>query len=165
MEFVCVGKIVKPQGIKGEVKIYPLVDIPAIFNGKHNLFIDKIPAKFSSANFRLGFGYVKFDEISDRNVAEKYRNKLVYVDKEEFEKLSSDYFLIDDLVGQVINDENGEQIGQIMGTTNYGFDDILIVKENGHIYEVPFKKDIFKNKGKTVYAIRREFDGAKVSED
>ena len=52
-----------------------------------------------------------------------------------------------------------------MGTTNYGFDDILIVKENGHIYEVPFKKDIFKNKGKTVYAIRREFDGAKVSED
>ena len=48
MDFVCVGKIIKPQGIKGEVKIQPLIDIPAIFNGKHQLFLEKrerFPAK------------------------------------------------------------------------------------------------------------------------
>jgi len=166
MEFVCVGKIIKPQGIKGEVKILPLVDIPAIFNGKHELFIEKQPSKFKTATHRLGYAYVLFDEIKDRNVAEKYRNKLVYITKEEFLKLSENDFLIDDLVGQILRDENEEFVGQIMGVTNYGFDDILIVKENEHLFEVPFRKEIFKtNKDNLFYVVRKEFDGAKISQE
>ena len=165
MEFVCVGKIIKPQGIKGEVKILPLIDIPAIFNGKHPLFIEKKPSKIVTATFRLGYGYVKFEEVADRTIAEKYRNKLVYITREEFDKLAVDDFLIDDLVGTMLCDEKDEVVGQIMGVTNYGFDDILIVKQNGHLYEVPFKKAIFGKKNNTIYAIRAEFDGAKVSQE
>lgn len=165
MDFVCVGKIIKPQGIKGEVKIQPLIDIPAIFNGKHELFIDKRPAKYKSATHRLGYAYVLFEEIPDRNTAEKYRNKFIYITREEFDKLAVDDFLIDDLVGAQLYDENEEFIGQIMGVENYGFDDILIVKENGRLYEVPFKKAIFGKKNGTIYAKRIEFDGAKVSQE
>ena len=165
MDFVCVGKIIKPQGIKGEVKILPLIDIPAIFNGKHELFVEKRQTKFSTASFRLGYGYVKFDEVTDRVVAEKYRNKFVYITREEFDKLAVDDFLIDDLVGTMLYDEQEALVGQIMGVTNYGFDDILIVKEGGHLYEVPFKKAIFGKKNREMYAIRKEYDGAKVSQE
>ena len=165
MDFVCVGKIIKPQGIKGEVKIQPLIDIPAIFNGKRELFIEKRVSSFSRANFRLGYAYVTFDEISNRNEAEKYRNKLVYITREEFDKLAVDDFLIEDLVGTQLYDENDELVGQIMGVTNYGFDDILIVKEKGRLYEIPFKKAIFGKKGKQIFAKRVEFDGAKVSQE
>lgn len=165
MEFVCAGKIIKPQGVKGEVKILPSIDIPAIFNGKHNLYIEKRESVVKSASFRLGYAYVMFQEIPDRTTAEKYRNKKVYITKEEFEKLAVDEFLIDDLVGMLIYDENHELVGQIMDVTDYGFDDILIVKEDGHLYEVPFKKDIFKTVGRSFYCIRKEFDGAKVSQE
>lgn len=165
MEFVCVGKIIKPQGIKGEVKILPLIDIPAIFNGKHKLFIEKNDSPFNHASFRLGYAYVMFDEILDRNVAEKYRNKKIYITKEDFNKLSVDDFLIDDLVGTLLYDENNEFVGQIMGVTDYGFDDIIIVKEDEHLYEVPFKKAIFKKNGKNIYVIRNEYNGAKVSQE
>lgn len=165
MDFVCVGKIIKPQGIKGEVKIKPLIDIPAIFNGKHALFIEKRLSEHKSASYRLGYAYVMFDEIADRNVAEKYRNKLVYITKEEFDKLAGDDFLIDDLVGTMLYDENDEYVGQIMGVTDYGFDDIFIVKESGRLYEVPFKKGIFGKKNKTVFVIRKEYDGAKVEQE
>ena len=165
MQFVCVGKIIKPQGIKGEVKIQPLVDIPAIFNGKHQLFIEKRETPFKHATFRLGYASVQFDEIVDRNVAEKYRNQKVYITKEEFEKIAVDDFLVEDLVGMLLYDENGEFIGQIMDVTNYGFDDILVIKEDEHLYEVPFKKAIFKKKGKEIYAMRSEYNGAKVSQE
>lgn len=165
MEFVCVGKIIKPQGIKGEVKILPLIDIPAIFNGKHKLFIEKNDSPFKHASFRLGYAYVMFDEILDRNVAEKYRNKKIYITKEDFNKLSVDDFLIDDLVGTLLYDENNEFVGQIMGVTDYGFDDIIIVKEDEHLYEVPFKKAIFNKNGKNIYVIRNEYNGAKVSQE
>lgn len=165
MSFVCVGKIVKPQGIKGEVKILPLVDIPAIFNGKHLLYIEKQEAKVVSASYRLGYGYVHFEEITDRNVAEKYRNKNVYITKDDFDKLAVDEFLIEDLVGTVLNDENGEFIGQIVGVTDYGFDDILIVNQNDHLYEVPFRKEIFGKNGKELFVIKAEFDGAKIEHE
>ncbi len=165
MQFVCVGKIIKPQGIKGEVKILPLIDIPAIFNGKHFLYIEKRETPLKSASYRLGYAYVLFEEITDRNVAEKYRNMKVYITKEEFEKLSVDDFLIEDLIGTLIYDENNEYVGQIMNVTNYGFDDILIIKEDNHFYEVPFKKAIFKQDGKRIYAIRNEYNGAKVSQE
>ncbi len=165
MDFVCVGKIIKPQGIKGEVKILPLIDIPAIFNGKHSLYIEKKESKTKSVSYRLGYAYVHFEEIADRNVAEKYRNKKVYITKEEFEKIAVDDFLIEDLVGTLIYDEKGEYVGQIMDVTDYGFDDIIIIKENDHLYEVPFRKEIFKTEGKRIYVIRAEFDGAKIPEE
>ncbi len=165
MDFVCVGKIIKPQGIKGEVKILPLVDIPAIFNGKHQLFIERKPSPFKTATQRLGYAYVLFNEIADRNVAESYRNKFVYITKEDFDKLAVDDFLIDDLIGTLIYDEEDLYVGQIMDVTNYGFDDILIIKEEEHLYEVPFKKQIFKTHNRQIYAIRKEYDGAKVSQE
>ena len=166
MEFVCVGKIIKPQGIKGEVKILPSIDIPAIFNGKHKLYIEKRPSPFKHAAHRLGYAYVMFEEIADRNVAEKYRNKKIYISREDFDKLAVDDFLIDELVGTLLYDENNELVGQIMGVDIYGFDDIIIVKEDGHLYEVPFKKAIFKvTADKSLIVIRAEFNGAKVSQD
>lgn len=166
MDFVCVGKIIKPQGIKGEVKILPSIDIPAIFNGKHQLYIERKLSLFKSSTYRLGYAYVLFEEISDRNLAEKYRNKLVYITKEEFESLTEDDFLIEDLVGSLIYDENNEYVGQIMDVTDYGFDDIIIIKENEHFYEVPFKKEIFKkNKDNSLFVLRNEYNGAKVSQE
>jgi 16S rRNA processing protein RimM len=166
MEFVCVGKIIKPQGIKGEVKIIPSINIPAIFNGKHKLFIEKSPSPVQSASFRLGYAYVKFEEITDRNVAEKYRNKFVYITKEDFKQLSTDDFLIEELIGTTIFDENGELVGQIMGATDYGFDDIILIKENDVLYEVPFRKEIFKTSKGVLSVVRSEYNGAKVeSED
>lgn len=166
MDFVCVGKIIKPQGIKGEVKILPLVELPAIFNGKHALYIEKKDTPFKTATFRLGYAYVHFQEITDRNVAEQYRNKEVYITKEEFEKIAVDDFLIEDLVGIILYDENGELAGQIMDVINYGFDDIVVVKcEDERFYEVPFRKAIFQHKGKEISVIRKEFDGAKVAQE
>lgn len=165
MDFVCVGKIIKPQGIKGEVKILPLIDIPAIFNGKHELFLEKRKTPFKTSTFRLGYAYVLFKEISDRNVAEKYRNKFVYITKDEFEKLSVDDFLLEDLIGMLIYDEENAFVGQIVNVVDYGFDDILVIKEDDHLYEVPFKKQIFMSKDKQIVAIRKEYDGAKVSQE
>ena len=165
MDFVCVGKIIKPQGIKGEVKILPLIDIPAIFNGKHKLYIEKRETPFSTACFRLGYAYVKFTEITDRNMAELYRNKQIFISKEDFNVLAVDDFLIEDLIGSVIYDENEELVGQIMNVVDYGFDDVLVIKEEGHIYEVPFRKAIFKTKNGTIYAVRSEYNGAKISQE
>ena len=162
MEFLCVGKIVKPQGIKGEVKILPLVDIPAIFNGKHKLYLNKKEAELLKCTYRLGFAYATFKEIPDRNTAELYRNVEVYIDKEEFYKIPSNSVLIDDLIGEQIFDENGEYVGQIQGVDNFGFDDVIIIKDGDErVYQLPFVKAIFKKTDDGFVVDRKEYEGAK----
>ena len=162
MDFLCVGKIVKPQGIKGEVKILPLVDIPAIFNGKHKLYLDKREAKCLSCTYRLGFAYAKFAEIKDRNMAENYRNVEVFNEKEDFYKIPSNFVLTDDIIGEQIYDENGEYVGQIQGVDNFGFDDVIVIKDGDErIYQVPFVGDIFKSADGKMFVIRKEYEGAK----
>lgn len=165
MEFLCVGQIIKPQGIKGEVKIHPLVDIPAIFNGKHVLYIEKKECQLKNCTYRMGYAYASFVEIPDRNTAEKYRNKLIYMDKEEFYQIPSEKVLIDDIIGQVLFDENGELVGQIVGVQNYGFDDLILVKEDEVIFEVPFVKAVFIGKGNKMHVNRKEYEGAKVRQE
>ena len=58
-------------------------------------------------------------------------------------------------------DENSEFVGQIMGTENYGFDDLIVVKEGERTFVIPFVKDIFKQKDGKIYVIRKEYEGAK----
>ena len=70
--------------------------------------------------------------------------------------------LIDDLIGEQLLDENGEFVGQIQGVDNFGFDDVIVIKDGDErIYQVPFVGDIFKNEGDRFYVIRKEYEGAK----
>ena len=49
-----------------------------------------------------------------------------------------------------------------MGIENFGYDDVVIVKEGERLYQLPFVKEIFKSKDKTsIYVVRKEYEGAK----
>ena len=164
MSLVCIGKIIKPQGIKGEVKIYPLVDSPAVFNNKVAMFIDKKAVKVETCSYRNSFAYAKFDVVTDRNAAEKFRNALIYITKEDFYKFSQNEYLLEDLIGEKIYcDGSGEYVGQIMGVENYGSDDLIVVKEaDERTYLVPFVSAIFINNDDGVFVVKKEYEGAKV---
>ena len=40
-EYIEVGQIVKPQGIKGEVKVIPITDDPLRFEGENTFFFEE----------------------------------------------------------------------------------------------------------------------------
>ena len=76
----------------------------------------------------------------------KIDKKLLLSVKEE------DEFLVDDIIGMVIYDENGNIVGQVLDIVNYGAGDIFIMKCEGRRFEVPYIKDVFKKKNNTLVA-------------
>ena len=64
-----IGEIVKAQGIRGEVKVKPLVRDFSLLNDMDTLIIDTIPFKVESFSVRNGFAYYLFSGVSDRNRA------------------------------------------------------------------------------------------------
>ena len=154
-----IAKILKPQGIKGEIKALPLTNVLAVFNNLKSCFVGKQSVKIEHIVLRQGYLYIKFEGVNTRNDAELYRNKDISVDKQLLEKLKSDEeFLIDDLVGMVIYDDHGSMVGQIVDVVNYGACDIFVLEKDGREYEVPYVEDVFYVDGDSLKARKDKLD-------
>ena len=93
MEKLLIGKIIKPQGVKGECKIYPLTNDLSLFDNIKEVYLDNQVYKVESLVVRFGFAYMKVESIIDRNMAEKLRNKKVYIAKDNASLKEDEYFI------------------------------------------------------------------------
>lgn len=142
-----IAKIVKPQGIKGEVKALPSTNVLSVFNVLTEALVGNKTMQIQHISIRQGFLYIKFDGVNSRNDAELLRNQVIKIDKKLLEEAKDeDDFLVDDLIGMVIFDEKGSLVGQIIEIVNYGASDIVIVEKEGRNYEIPFVEGVFSAK-------------------
>ena len=146
---ILVGKILKPQGIKGEVKVKPIIDKHERFSNFDKFFVGKSKKEMmvETIDVRFGYAYVTFKEIKTRNDAETLRNFQLFVSREQFGKLDEDSYLLDDLIGlDVIFENESECAGTVVDIDQFGSADILnILTSKGRIYQLPFLKTIFKS--------------------
>ena len=61
-----IAKILKPQGIKGEVKASPSTNVLAVFKYVKNVFIGDKEFEIESLSIRRGFLYIKFSYIQKK---------------------------------------------------------------------------------------------------
>ena len=166
MQKFYLGKVVKPQGVKGELKIMPNVnnqnmieDVKQIYFNNDNEAMDVVKIVY-----RLGFVYLTIKGIDDRNKAENYRNFKVYTLKSDI-KTKQDEFLTEDLIGLNVFDEDNVLIGTILEIENYGANDIVKILEDKREYSVAFLKNIFVSITKQrIILNRKKYDEAKLCE-
>lgn len=137
------GKIVKPQGIKGELKVYPADSDLSIYKNIDSVFVENEQVKTKVLSFvkRQGFLYLKLEGVVDRDRAEQFRNKKLYVDEEQLSLNEGTYFT-DDLIDLDVVDENGNYIGVIVDIDSYGSADVITILEDKREYSIPFLTSI-----------------------
>ena len=142
-----IAKILKPQGIKGEVKAQPSTNILAVFKSVQNVRIGVKDYQIERLSLRQGFLYIKFKGIDTRNQAEELRNCSIEIDKNLLVEIKGNEFLIDDLIGMVLYSTKGELVGQIVDVVNYGSCDIFVIENNYRQYQAPYVEDVFIKDG------------------
>ena len=153
-----VAKILKPQGLKGELKCELLTDVLAVFIKSKTIHLENKEYNIVKASVRQGYLYITLDGINDRNAAEKVRNKNLNVPKEVIDNYTGGALLIDDLIGMNLYDESGEFVGQVVDYDAYSSTGFVTVLQDNHDYQMPFIEEIFVVKGKNVTVIREAFD-------
>ena len=136
-----IGKVLKAQGIKGEVKLSCYVDDAAMLKSVKQVYIGS--KTYTVSHFRAdgAFCYVLLDGISDRNSAEALRNWTVYADKECVTVTDGRYF-IDDLVGCVVTLDSGLNVGVVKEILQNGAADVFVCDcESGEVL-FPFLKNL-----------------------
>ena len=161
MEKVEVAKILKPQGVKGDLKV-ELILKDEIFWKKCNIvFIDE--KEYSVVGYsKLGnYAIVHFGEVNDRNNAENLRNKFICIEKELLPKTNDDEYYIQGLVGCKVFSDEGEEIGIVESIENYGSTDIVNIIGSRGYFSFPFLKKVILGVNltdKTILIRKKDFD-------
>lgn len=147
-KLVSVGKILNFHGIQGEAKVGFSKNQQDFFCGLKKVFVksddDYIPLKIKNIRLNKNFALVKFEGINSINELMEYKGCLLFVEEETIrEALEEDEFLIDELVGLKVVDQNGENVGFVVGVSNNGATDLLSIKtKSKKISLIPFVKAI-----------------------
>ena len=125
--FLIIGEIVKPQGIKGEVKLRPYSDEPNRIKQIKKVYIDDRAYEVLSVKVAPDAVFLGLSGIFTRNDAELYRGKIVKVKREDAPKLKKGNFYIVDVIGCTLFTSDGEEIGVVEEIIK-GVQDVYIVK-------------------------------------
>ncbi len=147
-DFLRVGKILNVHGVKGEVKVFPLTDNIERFYSLKKVFIQEnhsiIPLNISNIRIHKNLVLLTFNEIKDRNQAEKYKGLYIDIQRKDAVKLSKDQYFIGDLIGISVFSPEEELIGTIKEVLQIGPTDIYVIETDEKEILVPALKDIFK---------------------
>lgn len=141
-ETLKVGLIVKPQGVKGELKVQPLTDDINRFKKLKQVIIDGKNYKVTSATIGGGVVFLSLFGVNDRDFAETFRGKFLCVERKDAVPLEEGRYFIADLIGCAVIIEDGEKIGVIKDIFSSRTDVITVACDNGRIMRFPFLKDL-----------------------
>ena len=127
--------IVNTHGLRGEVKVVSWTDYPEVFEDIEYVYIKKKNdykrLDISGIKYQKGNIIVRFRQITDINEAEKYKNQVIYTERDMLGELPEGVYYIADLIGLNVVKENGEKIGVIADVFNTGSNDIYDIKRDG----------------------------------
>lgn len=142
-EYLEAGKIVTTHGIRGEVKIMPYTDTPELLCEFDRLFIGKDKAEINIDRARVAKNMViaKIEGIDTVEAAEKYRNKVLFMHRDDLE-LDEDTYFIQDLIDMEVKDaDSGFVYGKITDVLQNGANDVYVIKGDRE-YLVPAIPDV-----------------------
>ena len=138
MEKLACFTVVKPQGIKGELKAKILADgyesvksIKKLYDNSGKEYdVIKVKDAFS------GFAFLSIKNIVTRNDAELYRDVTFYAEKSSINKAENDFFIADLIGLKVVVD--GEAFGTLSDVIQSSVDMLEVTLSNGKKAFIPF---------------------------
>jgi len=168
MDLVAIGKISRPIGTHGEVKVLPLtpdkqrfVNMPAAWLGRDSAHAElkkilkvRIDGKQVVLNFH-GIGTVE--------EADKLKDLYLFVPKEEVVKLQHGSYFVDDVIGCEVVTEEQVHVGVVKDLLSLPSNDVWVVQKDAKEILIPAVKAIIRkvdieNKRITIHALDGLFD-------
>ncbi|MEN8257073.1 MAG: ribosome maturation factor RimM [Thermodesulfobacteriota bacterium] len=139
---VHVGKVTKPHGIRGEVKIYSLSGQPENFRDYPQLILvdeggERREYKVGKFRVQGNFAVVGLPGVADRNSAAELVGCQVWVGEDYLVPLDEDEFYWHDVMGAEVVDLDGNSLGRLVSLLATGGADLMVVRQNEEEVLIP----------------------------
>ncbi|MBP3271736.1 MAG: 16S rRNA processing protein RimM [Ruminococcus sp.] len=142
-----IGKITSIVGLKGEVKVYPWCDSPELLCELETLYWKSgTPVKVEKGRVQKNMAVLKLEGVDTPEAAQKLRNHVLYMDREDVELEEGSWFIAD-LIGLTVKDStSGEVYGTLSDVTETGANDVYHIKaEDGRELLLPAIPQVIDN--------------------
>lgn len=116
-KYLTIATVLKPQGIRGEIKVMPQTDSAEDMCAFTSVIIGGTAYKVLACRAAGGYAYLTLRGIADRNAAELLRGKEVLVDRDDIPELPQDRIYIADIIGCKLITAEGEELGTVQDVT------------------------------------------------
>ena len=123
-DYLMIGTVLKPQGIRGECKIKSYAADIGLFSEWSTLYLAD-PDGYAPVSCRVsrvsdGYVYAVLGECRTADDAEKLRGRDLYIDRVHAAKPEDGGVYIADLIGCTAVDESGKTVGTLTDVLQYG---------------------------------------------
>lgn len=148
-EWATIGKIVAPFGLRGQMKVTSLTDIPDRFAHLEEVYLGSEYKSYTIKEVRPYKGkmvLLKVAGIANATAAEALRNQDVFIPAEQLAQLPPDFYYQHDILGLSVEKVIGGQVvGTIVDIMPTGGNDVYVIKaSDGKQYLIPAVKSIIK---------------------
>ncbi len=146
-ERITIGKILKPRGIRGEVKVLPLTDIPDRFEQLESVLIEISPLDVHSVVIEQvkhykGCVYLHFQDFHSINEIQGFIGKALQVERSQTPELPEGVYYRFEIIGADVYTDDERYLGTVADILETGAHDVYIVKHNEGEYLIPAHKEI-----------------------
>lgn len=133
-----IGKITKPHGIHGEVRVRIETDFPDRFLEMEMVYLVS-PTEDHVHIVRIEFArehgtvfLIKFLGIDTRNQAENLRNYTLEITRDQLMELPEGVHYIFDLIGSEVITDDGVLLGRVFDVLQLSSNDVYVVRNDKH---------------------------------
>lgn len=144
---VAVGKIVKPFGVKGDVRVLSLSDVPGRMQGLKQVTLvtpsgRSVAALVTRLREERGGFVMGFDVFSSPEEAAAFRGALITIARDLIPTLPEGQYYESDLVGLTVRDEAGLVLGTLEEILETGGHPFFAVRRDGKELLLPAARSI-----------------------
>lgn len=149
-QFILVGTVSKPHGLRGDLKLHRFSDSAESLMSytSFNLVDDQglVSSRYSVEKVRLQgkVVVVKLAGVDDRTSAENLTGKGVLVNKDDLPRLEDDEYYWYQFIGLPVTTVEDELLGTVQSIFSNGAQDILVVDGDGGELLIPIVDGIIK---------------------
>jgi len=131
-EFICIGKIHRAHGIKGDVILDPMTDFPERFRRGRKVYAGEAHTALTISRVREKAPYllVGFRELEDETQASEFRNQYVYVRTADLPPLPEGEYYFHQLIGLDAMDISGTKVGILADILETGANDVYVIRKD-----------------------------------
>ncbi len=146
--YVLIGRVGKPHGLRGEVRLQLYSGQPENLRSYGRLFLVSTdgeispPRRIVSSRVQGKTAVIGFESVGDRNGADYLKGMGVLVEKTELQQTDEDEYYYYQFAGLAVRTVEGRRLGRIEHIFSNGAQDVLVVRGKGREYLIPIMKPI-----------------------
>ena len=143
-EFLEIGKFVGTHGVRGMVRIQPWSDDAEFLTEFKNFYLDSGKTEISMSKI-APHGNVVIAQIKDINTieeAEKFRNKTLYIKRDDAKLPEGRYFVSEIIGANVFDADTDALLGVLSEVSPTGANDVWHIKNGEREFLVPAIADV-----------------------